>query len=201
MSDANIFDILPEEKFEEGYDPTFAGLPLRKGRYEATVKFRINDVPIGERFGLINGSPMHVYAKLMAHIEGKGFADGFISTKPFKAGSDTEKLTSTAVRFLRSLGQRELAIAADTPKKLAEAIGEVIGEDGVRAVVNVNWETDSCRDCRDRGLKNSKNTPISVRGEDNFPHDAEGNPIPEADCPTCGATLRAQAKFNVVGAG
>lgn len=192
----DIFSELPHEKFEEGYNPSFTGLPVRKGRYEGVVQFQDQL----KEWVAVNGTvdPIHYYTRLEAVTEGGRKVRGFTSTKPFKAGRDTNILTNSAVRLLRSLGKREEAVAAEGPVDLARALTTTIG-DGIAAIIDVDW-TAECKDCRLRGVKHSQTTPCKVYGEDNFPHDVEGNPSPNVECPTCGAELRANAEFKVFGA-
>lgn len=186
----NIFGDLPEEQFEENFDANFTGLPLRKGRYEGIITFADDEVNPAEQWDAVaGGPPTHYRTRLKAIVDGRGArAYANISTKPFKAGKDTEKMTSMAVRLLQRLGEKERATEATTPVDLARAITNVLAG-GVHAIFDVDWETSY----QDQGQW------VNVRGEENFPKDGEGNPIPTIIAPD-GKECRARATFQVVAA-
>lgn len=210
LSNVNIFSELPIEQFEEGFDPLAVNLPLRKGRYDGVITFQDRDADPAEQWGQMNGGPpTHYWTNLRFTVaegqEGEGKAAfAFIGTKPFALDKKAAKpvLTSQAAEILRKLNEKDRAKEAESPVALAQAVTHVLGG-GKPATVDVDWETGSCRACGQRGVKWTTLTPTGVRGEDNFPRDEDGNPIPLVPCPTCGEELKARAAFsarNVVSA-
>lgn len=197
----SIYDNLPTEKFGDAFDATAKGGIVRKGEYHGTIKFANEDAAPAEQWDEIRNAPGFFYTNIVATVNGGGPFDGaavrgFLSTKPFKAGRNTNKVTTSATRFLVAVGETDKAVAADDSLTLARTVTEVIGETGVPAKFFVDW-TAQCRGCQERGVDRRAST---VRGEENFNTDDAGNPIPKTACPTCTQPLVGQAEFRVIGA-
>ncbi len=188
-----IYDDLPEEQFEEGYSSEPTTFPtVRDGRYEGTITFADDEVDPAEQWDTMDGVPVHYRTRLKATINGDGpFTGrrvfGRVSTKPFKAGKNSDKLTSTATRALNSIGEKDRAAEATTPVQLARAVTEVFAS-GTKAVFDVQLQASY----------QENGSWVNVRGEENFPKDDAGNPIPELDGPN--GKVRGYPEFRIVSA-